>query len=97
MKYIYFLIKIIRLVLNFPFTILIKFGNIYFRILRLFDPRNHDNFWPEEIDRNLKNFKSKKILISKKIIYQFNFTRLQKLQDIELKLFFRKNQKRYNG
>lgn len=86
----FFLIRIIRLVLNFPFTILIKFGNIYFRILRLFDPRNHDNFWPEEIDRNLKNFKSKKILISKKNNISVQFYSSSKIAGYRIKTFFSK-------
>lgn len=90
MKVIFFFIRIIRHVLNFPFIILIKLGNIYFKILRLLDPRNHDNFWPEETDRNLKNFKSLKILISKKDNISIQFYSPSKIAGYRIKTFFSK-------
>ena len=89
-KIIFFFIRIIRIVLNFPFIIIIKFGNVYFKILRLLDPRNHDNFWPEEIDRNLNNFKSKKILISKKNNISIQFYSPSKIAGYRIKTFFSK-------
>jgi len=58
-KIFYFSISLIRNILNLPFVALIAIGNIYAKFLKIIDQRNHSNFWPEILSKNIDKSKSK--------------------------------------
>lgn len=59
-------IKTIRVILNFPLYFLIILGSIYSKFLKIFDRRNHDTFWEENLQKQINKKKSKKYLLVRK-------------------------------
>lgn len=49
--------------LYFPLLLIIKVGSIYSKAIKLFDARNHDTFWEEELEKEIGKKKSAKIKI----------------------------------
>ena len=71
MKFILKIVKILRLITNLPFKVLILVGDFYSIFLKILDKRNHDSFWPETMQKSIDKNTSKEIEIMqnpKKII-----------------------------
>ena len=57
-------VKLVRYILNIPLFLLISVGSIYSYLLKLFDRRNHDTYWEENLQKQInkkisKNFYNK--------------------------------------
>lgn len=88
-KIFYFSISLIRYILNLPFVALIAIGNIYAKFLKIIDQRNHSNFWPEILSKNIDKSKSK-IFISKDKQKFIEFYTPTKVAGYRVKTFFKK-------
>ena len=89
-KIFYFSISLIRNILNLPFVALIAIGNIYAKFLKIIDQRNHSNFWPEILSKNIDKSKSK-IFISKDKQKFIEFYTPTKVAGYRVKTFFKKD------
>ncbi len=64
-------VKLVRYILNIPLFLLISVGSIYSYLLKLFDRRNHDTYWEENLQKQINKKISKKIFISKTKFLKF--------------------------
>ena len=64
-------VKLVRYILNIPLFLLISVGSIYSYLLKLFDRRNHDTYWEENLQKQINKKISKKIFINKKKFLKF--------------------------
>ena len=58
------IIFLIRVILYIPLRILITIGNLYSKILKIIDRRNHDTFWQENMQKSIDKNVSENIKIS---------------------------------
>ena len=58
------IIFLIRTILYIPLRILITIGNLYSKILKIIDRRNHDTFWQENMQKSIDKNVSENIKIS---------------------------------
>ena len=58
------IIFLIRAILYIPLRILITIGNLYSKILKIIDRRNHDTFWQENMQKSIDKNVSENIKIS---------------------------------
>lgn len=91
MKNFFFIfVNLIRFILNIPLIIIIKIGNIYAKILKFIDHRNHSNFWQEILNKSIYEFRSNKIHISKYPSKFIQFYTPSKIAGYRAKTFFSK-------
>ena len=84
LKFVY----IVRLILYLPLRLIVFAGNLYSRILKIIDRRNHDTFWLEIMQKSIDKNISKKIKISKDKEIQFYCP--SKIASFRVKTFFTK-------
>lgn len=70
---LYFLVKIVRFILQVPLIIINFVGNFYANLLLFIDRKNHNANWQQMLQESIDKFKSEKVIISEnpKRIIQF--------------------------
>ena len=88
-RILYSFISLIRNILNLPLILLLNLGNIYAKLLKFIDWRNHNNFWPEILSKKIDESKSK-ILLSNNPEKFIEFYTPTKIAGYRIKTFFKK-------
>ena len=88
MKIILKIVYLIRSILYLPLRVIILIGNLYSRVLKLIDRRNHDTFWCEIMQKNIDTNIGEKIKISPD--KEIKFFCPSKLASFRSKTFFTK-------
>ncbi len=88
-RILYSFISLIRNILNLPLVLLLNLGNIYAKLLKFIDWRNHNNFWPEILSKKIDESKSK-ILLSNNPEKFIEFYTPTKIAGYRIKTFFKK-------
>lgn len=88
-RILYSLLGLIRDILNLPLILFLSLGNTYAKFLKLADWRNHNNFWPEILNKKIDESKDK-IYYSRNSNKFIEFYTPSKIAGYRVKSFFKK-------
>ena len=95
-RILYSLLGLIRDILNLPLILFLSLGNTYAKFLKLADWRNHNNFWPEILNKKIDESKDK-IYYSRNSNKFIEFYTPSKIAGYRVKSFLKRSQKLLHG